>query len=74
MIKKRGALFYVDARRYAGAQRRFTTKEEAEGYLEQVRSAHVAGSVWQPFFRVSACGRAAEIGPRAVTAALAESM
>jgi integrase len=46
MIKKRGALFYVDARRYAGAQRRFTTKEEAEGYLEQVRSAHVAGSVY----------------------------
>lgn len=46
MIRKRGQLYYVDARRYGGKQRRFETRAEAEAYLEHHRSAHRAGSVY----------------------------
>jgi len=46
MIRKRGQLYYVDARRFGGNQRRFEARAEAEAYLEHHRSAHWAGSVY----------------------------
>jgi integrase len=46
MISKRGPLYYVDARRFAGKQRKFETRAEAQAYLEHHRAAHWAGSVY----------------------------
>ena len=46
MIRKRGQLYYVDARRFGGKQRKFEARAEAEAYLEHHRSAHRAGSVY----------------------------
>ena len=46
MIRKRGQLYYADARRFGGKQRKFETRAEAEAYLEHHRSAHRAGSVY----------------------------
>ena len=46
MIRKRGQLYHVDARRYGGSQRRFDARAEAEAYIEHHRSAHRAGSVY----------------------------
>ena len=46
MISKRGQLYYVDARRFAGKQRKFETRAEAQAYLEHHRAAHWAGSVY----------------------------
>ena len=46
MIKRSGGSFNVDARRIGGKQRRFEDFEIATAYVEEVRAAHIAGTVY----------------------------